>query len=667
LTIKHSTTYVDGTTVITAAQLNAAHTIEDDTIAEGHLIIVNSRTDGYVLAWSDSDGKLKWVAQTGGGGSVWGSITGTLSNQTDLQNALNAKAASSHVHAATDITSETLDGDRLPALSATKKGGAPATGTPSGKYLKDDGTWSSPSGSGDVVGPSSAVDSRLAAFDGTTGKLIMDSGKLAGDFETSGSVATHAALTGTHGVTTIDGVTERNTAITTHAGLTTGVHGVGAGTVAKVGDIATDTNLSANAQDAVSKRHSRSHLVTGTSDHDPTGLTASQLVRLNAAATALESSGKVITDFEASGAVSTHAALTTGVHGVGAGTVSKVADIAVDTNLSAAAQAAITASHTQSHAVTSTSDHTVAALTASQLIRLNAAATALESSGKVIGDFAASSHVHAATDITSETLDGNRLPVLSTTKRGGVPATGTPSGKYLKDDDTWATPSGGGSGDVVGPASAADSNLAAFDGVTGKLIKDAGVPAHAKQHAITATADHTSTATSGRMLKADANGLPVDATNTDTAVAAAVTASHTHNTDTITVLNPALADHAYSGVSISATAGETLTIGQICYRKSDGLYWLAKANAVGTMPALVIATAAVAASQVGTFLEYGLFRDDSLFAWTVGGALYVSAASAGSMTQTAPSTTGQYVQCVGEALSADIVKWNPNRVMVKIA
>lgn len=44
-------------------------------------------------------------------------------------------------------------------------------------------------------------------------------------------------------------------------------------------------------------------------------------------------------------------------------------------------------------------------------------------------------------------------------------------------------------------------------------------------HAIT-SASHTSTATSGQMLKADANGLPVDATNTDAAVSAAVTASH---------------------------------------------------------------------------------------------------------------------------------------------
>lgn len=41
-------------------------------------------------------------------GVAWGDITGTLSLQTDLQSALDAKAASSHVHSAADITSGTL-------------------------------------------------------------------------------------------------------------------------------------------------------------------------------------------------------------------------------------------------------------------------------------------------------------------------------------------------------------------------------------------------------------------------------------------------------------------------------------------------------------------------------------------------------------------------------
>ena len=38
-------------------------------------------------------------APTGGGGGTWGSITGTLADQTDLQSALEGKAASDHTHA----------------------------------------------------------------------------------------------------------------------------------------------------------------------------------------------------------------------------------------------------------------------------------------------------------------------------------------------------------------------------------------------------------------------------------------------------------------------------------------------------------------------------------------------------------------------------------------
>jgi hypothetical protein len=42
-------------------------------------------------------------------------------------------------------------------------------------------------------------------------------------------------------------------------------------------------------------------------------------------------------------------------------------------------------------------------------------------------------------------------------------------------DAVWAAVSGAGVGDVSGPASAVASNIAAFDGVTGKLLKDGGV------------------------------------------------------------------------------------------------------------------------------------------------------------------------------------------------
>lgn len=44
---------------------------------------------GYVLSFDGTN--LIWAAGGGGGGAAWGSITGTLSSQTDLQTALDAK------------------------------------------------------------------------------------------------------------------------------------------------------------------------------------------------------------------------------------------------------------------------------------------------------------------------------------------------------------------------------------------------------------------------------------------------------------------------------------------------------------------------------------------------------------------------------------------------
>jgi hypothetical protein len=49
----------------------------------------------------------------------------------------------------------------------------------------------------------------------------------------------------------------------------------------------------------------------------------------------------------------------------------------------------------------------------------------------------------------------------------------TPLGKFLRDDGTWQTVSGGGgTGDVVGPASSTDNAIARFDSTTGKLLQN---------------------------------------------------------------------------------------------------------------------------------------------------------------------------------------------------
>jgi hypothetical protein len=65
--------------------------------------------------------------------------------------------------------------------------------------------------------------------------------------------------TGVHGAgaSTLETTAGSQGKVDSHKDLSTGVHGVGAGTIAKVADIAQDSNLSSNAQDAISKRHTQ--------------------------------------------------------------------------------------------------------------------------------------------------------------------------------------------------------------------------------------------------------------------------------------------------------------------------------------------------------------------------------------------------------------------------
>lgn len=71
--------------------------------------------------------------------------------------------------------------------------------------------------------------------------------------------------------------------------------------------------------------------------------------------------------------------------------------------------------------------------------------------------------------INSPVISPTIIPLATATLAGLAPATGTPSGKYLKDDLTWVTIAAGG--DVAGPVVSVASQIALFDGITGKLIK----------------------------------------------------------------------------------------------------------------------------------------------------------------------------------------------------
>lgn len=103
-------------------------TISGDTI---------SATDTTYTAGSGIDITGNVISATGGTGSAtWGGITGTLSDQTDLQNALNAKQDALTAGNAIDITGNVISADVYPADYFTAQEGV----SNSGRNITLDGT-----------------------------------------------------------------------------------------------------------------------------------------------------------------------------------------------------------------------------------------------------------------------------------------------------------------------------------------------------------------------------------------------------------------------------------------------------------------------------------------------------------------------------------------------
>jgi hypothetical protein len=147
----------------------------------------------------------------------------------------------------------------------------------------------------------------------------------------------------------------------------------------------------------------------------------------------------------------------------------------------------------------------------------------------------------------------------------------------------------------------------------------------------------------------------------------ALTGAITANEDATFKLLPAVTtDHHFNGLTRTCTAGETVAIGNLCYLKSDGKFWLAKADAYATTAGqLVIATAAANADATFVGLLYGYFLDATQD-YTVGGEVWISKATAGLMTKTQP-TTPAFLRCIGYGDDdVDTIFFNPSGVVVEI-
>jgi len=235
-------------------------------------------------------------------GSLWGSITGTLSNQTDLQNALNAKqntittgttaqyfrgdlslatfptttasfSNSIDKNFVTDAqlvvignTSGTNTGDQVISdatittsdittnnFTIAKHGFTPK-GTNVGNFLRDDGTWAAPSGGGDMLLASTQTNSGAKTFLDGTFLLRNIANTFNGVFtntntalrtytlkDASGTVAFTSDITGTNSGTNTGDQTITLTSDVTGSGTGSFATTIAAGavTLSKMADVAT--------------------------------------------------------------------------------------------------------------------------------------------------------------------------------------------------------------------------------------------------------------------------------------------------------------------------------------------------------------------------------------------------------------------------------------------
>ncbi|HEY4474943.1 MAG TPA: hypothetical protein VJC06_03410 [Candidatus Paceibacterota bacterium] len=118
------------------------------------------------------------------------------------------------------------------------------------------------------------------------------------------------------------------------------------------------------------------------------------------------------------------------------------------------------------------------------------------------------------------------------------------------------------------------------------------------------------------------------------------------------------ADKTASGLIVSMTYGESITLGDFLYFKSDGKVYRADANGTSTYPVMALALA-TASSGSNSVLLHGVYKD-STYSLTAGGVVYLSTDVADNITQSQPAVANDVIQVVGIAISTDRIYFNPS-------
>lgn len=137
--------------------------------------------------------------------------------------------------------------------------------------------------------------------------------------------------------------------------------------------------------------------------------------------------------------------------------------------------------------------------------------------------------------------------------------------------------------------------------------------------------------------------------------------------NTSIALDPAgSADGKYTGITVTGTAGYTQAFGDCVYLDPTDSRWEAcdansAAGADGDSRGMVgMVVSAGTDGTSCTILLTGIIRADAKFpAFTINNPIYISE-TAGSVTQTQPTTTDVVIRIVGAALTADEMYFNPD-------
>ena len=106
----------------------------------------------------------------------------------------------------------------------------------------------------------------------------------------------------------------------------------------------------------------------------------------------------------------------------------------------------------------------------------------------------------------------------------------------------------------------------------------------------------------------------------------------------------------------------------MCRIDSAGEAAIADASAQATASALFMCLETVTTGNPASYLALGIARDDT-WSWTVGGLVYLSVTgtTGNTLTQTAPSGSGDIIQIMGVATHADRMYFRPDLTQIQVA